>query len=169
VLRVRNDGVPILGFTWYSLIDQMDWDTALREANNRVTPVGLYDLDRNPRAVGRAYKQLIADWQTVLPTQSLCLQVPVVLPSEYDAEFARRRRGARRRSAVRNPAHPAQARDDPPPADWSVVAESSARLAPTPAASIVRPLPPSPSGTIMARDIKRSCSPIQAASTLPSS
>ncbi len=92
VLRVRNDGVPILGFTWYSLTDQMDWDTALREANHNVTPVGLYDLDRNPRAVGRAYKQLIADWQTVLPTQSMCLQVPVVLPSEYEDEFARRRR-----------------------------------------------------------------------------
>jgi hypothetical protein len=27
VLRVRNDGVPIVGFTWYSLTDQMDWDT----------------------------------------------------------------------------------------------------------------------------------------------
>jgi len=26
-LRVRNDGVPVVGFTWYSLTDQMDWDT----------------------------------------------------------------------------------------------------------------------------------------------
>jgi hypothetical protein len=30
VLRVRNDGIPILGFTWYSLTDQTDWDTCLR-------------------------------------------------------------------------------------------------------------------------------------------
>ena len=29
VLRVRNDGVPVVGFTWYSLTDQVDWDTAL--------------------------------------------------------------------------------------------------------------------------------------------
>ena len=29
ILRLRHDGVPILGFTWYSLIDQTDWDTAL--------------------------------------------------------------------------------------------------------------------------------------------
>ncbi|RYZ80318.1 MAG: glycosyl hydrolase family protein, partial [Proteobacteria bacterium] len=28
VLRVRNKGVPIVGFTWYSLTDQIDWDTA---------------------------------------------------------------------------------------------------------------------------------------------
>jgi beta-glucosidase len=84
VLRVRNDGVPIVGFTWYSLTDQVDWDTALREANGHLTPVGLFDLNRNPRAVGRAYKQLISDWRDVLPTQSVCLQVPIVLPSEYE-------------------------------------------------------------------------------------
>jgi beta-glucosidase/6-phospho-beta-glucosidase/beta-galactosidase len=44
VLRVRNDGVPIVGFTWYSLTDQVDWDSALRERNNNVNPLGLYDL-----------------------------------------------------------------------------------------------------------------------------
>ena len=53
VLRVRNDGIPILGFTWYSLTDQVDWDTALREDNGNVNPLGLYDLDRNIRPVGR--------------------------------------------------------------------------------------------------------------------
>jgi beta-glucosidase/6-phospho-beta-glucosidase/beta-galactosidase len=85
VIRVRNDGVPIVGFTWYSLIDQVDWDTALREENNRVNPLGLYDLDRNIRAVGKAYKQLIKDWQEVLPTQSVCLNVPVLLPGDHGA------------------------------------------------------------------------------------
>ena len=54
VLRVRNDGVPIVGFTWYSLTDQVDWDTALREENGRVNPLGLYDLDRNIRRVGQS-------------------------------------------------------------------------------------------------------------------
>ncbi len=82
VLRVRNDGVPIVGFTWYSLTDQVDWDTALRERNNRVNPLGLYDLDRNIRNVGICYRKIIADWRNVLPTQSLCLVVPVVMPEE---------------------------------------------------------------------------------------
>jgi len=90
VLRVRNDGVPTVGFTWYSLTDQVDWDTALREQNGRVNPLGLYDLDRNIRAVGRSYKQLIRDWATVLPTQSVCLSVPTVLPSEYNDDRSRR-------------------------------------------------------------------------------
>jgi hypothetical protein len=83
VLRVRNDGVPTVGFTWYSLTDQMDWDVGLREQNNRVHPVGLYDLNRQIRPVGRSYKQLIRDWGAVLPTQSICLTVPIVPPSEY--------------------------------------------------------------------------------------
>ncbi len=92
VLRVRNDGVPTVGFTWYSLTDQVDWDTALREDNGRVSPVGLYDLDRNIRSVGRAYRQLIEDWQHVLPAQSACLTVPLVLPDEVDEPSAVRRR-----------------------------------------------------------------------------
>jgi beta-glucosidase len=99
VLRVRNDGIPIVGFTWYSLTDQVDWDSALREENGNVNTVGLYDLDRNIRPVGRAYKQLMEDWAAVLPTQSVCLRVPVVRPSQHDQAWARRTRDdARQRS-----------------------------------------------------------------------
>ena len=89
VLRVRNDGVPMVGFTWYSLTDQVDWDTALRENNGRLNPVGLYDLDRNIRPVGTAYKHLIADWSQVLPAQSVCLQVPIVMPHDSNEAWAK--------------------------------------------------------------------------------
>ena len=89
VLRIRNVGIPTVGFTWYSLTDQMDWDTALREKNDRVHPVGLYDLDRNIRPVGLAYKKLIADWRDVLPASSMCLVVPIVPPSHADRGHAR--------------------------------------------------------------------------------
>jgi beta-glucosidase/6-phospho-beta-glucosidase/beta-galactosidase len=68
--RLRQNGVPIVGFTWYSLTDQVDWDTALREKNDRVNPVGLYDLDRKIRPVGQAYRQLIRQWREILPTES---------------------------------------------------------------------------------------------------
>lgn len=90
VLRVRNDGVPIVGFTWYSLTDQTDWDTALREKNDNVNPLGLYDLDRKIRPVGAAYKELIKQWRDVLPTQSMCLTVPVVMPDEAGDEHTKR-------------------------------------------------------------------------------
>ena len=103
VLRVRNDGVPIVGFTWYSLTDQTDWDVALREVRGTVNPVGLYDLNRNIRPVGRAYQQIMQEWSTVLPTQSVCLTVPTIWPQEWDDPFAQRRRAEaaeRRKAAV---------------------------------------------------------------------
>jgi beta-glucosidase len=77
VMQVRTRLVPVVGFTWYSITDQVDWDSALREKNGNVNPLGLFDLDRRIRPVGKAYKQLIQDWGGLLPTESVCLQVPI--------------------------------------------------------------------------------------------
>ncbi len=88
VLRVRNDGMPIVGFTWYSLTDQVDWDSALCKNNGNVNALGLYDLERKIRPVGEAYKKLIKDWSEVLPTQSVCLHVPIEMPETLKAKAA---------------------------------------------------------------------------------
>jgi beta-glucosidase/6-phospho-beta-glucosidase/beta-galactosidase len=56
---IRRNGVPVVGFTWYSLLDQVDWNVGLREAHGNVFPVGLFDLNREPREVAQAYKHLI--------------------------------------------------------------------------------------------------------------
>ncbi|BDV33556.1 family 1 glycosylhydrolase [Methylocystis iwaonis] len=58
VQLMRQAGVPIVGFTWYSLTDQVDWDIALRAPLGNVNPVGLFDLNRDPRLVGLTYKYL---------------------------------------------------------------------------------------------------------------
>ena len=58
VQLLRAQGVPLVGFTWYSLIDQIDWGTALAKAHGRVDPVGLFDLNREVRAVGLSYEDL---------------------------------------------------------------------------------------------------------------
>jgi beta-glucosidase len=50
LLRLREDGVPIIGFTWYGLIDMKDWDSALTKAAGHTSKVGLYTLDRNERS-----------------------------------------------------------------------------------------------------------------------
>ncbi len=68
---LKHSGVPIVGFTWYSLTDQVDWDTALRENNGRVNALGLYDLDRKIRPVGREYKNLVREWRDVLPLDTV--------------------------------------------------------------------------------------------------
>jgi beta-glucosidase/6-phospho-beta-glucosidase/beta-galactosidase len=122
VLRVRNDGLPIVGFTWYSLTDQVDWDTALREDNGRVNPRGLYDLDRNIRPVGEAYRELIRQWREVLPTQSVVLSVPAFPPSRQDdplvaalAHHAKRHDGTAARETDGVDVRPTRV-ETPPPA-----------------------------------------------------
>jgi beta-glucosidase/6-phospho-beta-glucosidase/beta-galactosidase len=65
IQMLRHIGVPICGMTWYSITDQIDWDVALREKNGRVNPLGLFDLDRNIRSVGQAYRRLISQWKDV--------------------------------------------------------------------------------------------------------
>ncbi len=109
VLRVRNDGVPIVGFTWYSLTDQVDWDTALRENNGTINPLGLYDLNRNIRPVGEAYKKLVSQWRQVLPAQSMCLQVPVIMPQECGEPWAQKKQAAARKAERDPSAAPANA------------------------------------------------------------
>ncbi|MEA2706897.1 MAG: hypothetical protein QOH22_1685 [Gemmatimonadaceae bacterium] len=60
IVALRSSGIPVMGFTWFSLTDQIDWQHALRFEKNEVHPVGLYDLDRQIRPVGVAYRDLIA-------------------------------------------------------------------------------------------------------------
>ncbi len=62
VLRMRKEGVPVLGFTWYSLIDQIDWNIGLERKENTVNACGLFDLNRNPRPVADAYKMLLEEF-----------------------------------------------------------------------------------------------------------
>jgi hypothetical protein len=73
VHRLKNDGIPIIGFTWYSLLHQVDWDSALRNDAGNVNELGLYDLDRNIMPVGEAYRKLILDWKEILNEESFGL------------------------------------------------------------------------------------------------
>ena len=69
ILRMRRDGVPVLGFTWYSLTDQIDWDIGLTKKRGTVNACGLYDLKRRPRPVAAAYRALLEEFGqiTIVP------------------------------------------------------------------------------------------------------
>lgn len=69
LLRLREDGVPIIGFTWFGLVDMIDWDSALTKAQGHVNKVGLYTLNRNERRVAQEYRKLIEDFSQ-LPISS---------------------------------------------------------------------------------------------------
>lgn len=70
VHRLKHDGVPIIGFTWYSLLHQVDWDSALRNDGGIVNELGLYNLERQQMPVGAAYKQLIKNWKDIIAEES---------------------------------------------------------------------------------------------------
>jgi beta-glucosidase/6-phospho-beta-glucosidase/beta-galactosidase len=66
VIALRRAGIPVHGFTWYSLTDQIDWQHALRVERNDLHSVGLFDLSRRIRPVGIAYRDLVARYSAVL-------------------------------------------------------------------------------------------------------
>jgi beta-glucosidase/6-phospho-beta-glucosidase/beta-galactosidase len=69
VRYLREQGIPVIGFTWYSLLDQVDWDSALALDRGVVNPCGLYDLERRPHPVAEAYKELVRQFhsESLLP------------------------------------------------------------------------------------------------------
>jgi len=60
VQRLAAADVPVVGFTWFPLIDTVDWQHALRVARGDVDRIGLHGLDRRAHAVASAYSALIA-------------------------------------------------------------------------------------------------------------
>lgn len=66
---MRADGVPVLGSTWYSLTDQIDWNIGLVRKEGHVCACGLYDVERKPRPVAAAYRMLLQEFGriTIVP------------------------------------------------------------------------------------------------------
>lgn len=60
--HLRHAGLPMIGYTWYSLTDQVDWDIQLREIRGKVNANGLFKLDRSPREVAAVFRQLAKDY-----------------------------------------------------------------------------------------------------------
>ena len=73
VHQLKRDRVPVIGFTWYSLLHQVDWDSALCQDEGRVNQLGLFDLNRQLTPVGKAYQNLIEQWSDILVTESFGL------------------------------------------------------------------------------------------------
>jgi len=69
LLRLREDGVPIIGFTWYGLVDMVDWDSALTRLRGHVNDVGLFTLERRERKLAKEFRRLVATYAN-LPISS---------------------------------------------------------------------------------------------------
>jgi beta-glucosidase/6-phospho-beta-glucosidase/beta-galactosidase len=74
LIRLKSDGVALLGFTWYSLTDQVDWDSLLAKDCGNVNHYGLCDLERRIRPVGEAYRDLIKTWRDHVDNDFVCFR-----------------------------------------------------------------------------------------------
>jgi beta-glucosidase/6-phospho-beta-glucosidase/beta-galactosidase len=55
---LREEGLPAIGYTWFSLQNQVDWDIQLREIRGVEVGNGLYRLDRTPNPVAAEFRDL---------------------------------------------------------------------------------------------------------------
>jgi len=46
VRKLRSEGVPMIGYTWWPLVDHIDWDGAMLHQIGRIHNVGIYQLQR---------------------------------------------------------------------------------------------------------------------------
>nr|GEZ32788.1 hypothetical protein [Tanacetum cinerariifolium] len=80
ILRIRKEGVPVLGFTWYSLIDQIDWEKGLAEKNGTLEELGeAGESDFNPVNPKPNYRDKAIGWQKNVPPDSSRIRYSVFL------------------------------------------------------------------------------------------
>jgi beta-glucosidase/6-phospho-beta-glucosidase/beta-galactosidase len=58
VVRLRRDGLPIRGFTWYGLVNHVDWDSTLTKDAGRENDCGLVSLARRRRPIFRDFRAI---------------------------------------------------------------------------------------------------------------
>lgn len=63
VRTARAEGVPVIGITWWGLIDQVDWGSNLRRFDYHIDPTGLYALEWQGDRLARRPTETLALWQ----------------------------------------------------------------------------------------------------------
>lgn len=63
VRQVRSEGVPVMGITWWGLIDQIDWSSGLRRLEHHVDATGLYTLRWEGGRLERVPNGALAAWR----------------------------------------------------------------------------------------------------------
>ncbi len=56
---LREEGIPVIGYTWFSFQNQVDWDILLQEVRGVEVGNGLFRLDRTANPVASAFQQLV--------------------------------------------------------------------------------------------------------------
>ena len=66
IRTLRAEGIPVVGYTWWPLLDHLDWDGAMLHQIGKIHEVGIYRLERHqgelrrvPTALVGAYRDLV--------------------------------------------------------------------------------------------------------------
>ena len=86
--RLREDGIPMNGFFWWPMIDQVDWDGALTHRVGKIHDVGIYNLkrqadgtlSRHATPLVRQFAKIIRDADSVGKLQH------IILPAETEEQ-----------------------------------------------------------------------------------
>ena len=61
IRALRQEGIPVIGYTWWPLLDHLDWDGALLHRVGRIHNVGIYRLERREHGELVRVKTPLAD------------------------------------------------------------------------------------------------------------
>ena len=59
--RLREEGVPMIGYTWWPFFDNVDWDGALLHHIGKIHAVGLYNLRRQKDGILKRVRSPLAE------------------------------------------------------------------------------------------------------------
>ena len=62
IRQVRSEGVPLIGMTWWGLIDQVDWGSNLRRFDYHIDATGLYALEWRGGRLERVPTRALERW-----------------------------------------------------------------------------------------------------------
>ncbi len=78
---LRAEGIPVIGYTWWPLLDHLDWDGALLHRIGRIHNVGIYRLERRDHnELARVKTPLADDYSRMI--QQGCEAVGAIKPEK---------------------------------------------------------------------------------------
>ncbi|MEO5802554.1 MAG: family 1 glycosylhydrolase [Verrucomicrobiota bacterium] len=67
IKQLRDEGIPVIGYTWWPLVDHLDWDGALLHRIGKIHRVGIYNLERQASGeMRRIPTQLVQAYRNVV-------------------------------------------------------------------------------------------------------
>lgn len=61
IRKLREEGIPVIGFTWWPLVDHLDWDGAMLHQIGHIHPVGIFQLEPDAHGALQRHRTGLAD------------------------------------------------------------------------------------------------------------